>query len=462
LLVQWIERLKMFLEIDPKDIGIIGGGRRKPTGVVDVALIQSLVRRGAVSDLVADYGHVIVDECHHLSAASFELVARRSKARYVLGLSATVARKDGHHPIIFMQCGPVRFRVHARAQAAERGMAHRVEFRPTSFQLPPALAASDRPAIAAVYGAFVQDEARNDQVFDDVLTALQAKRSPVLLTERRDHLEYLQGRFSRFVRNLVVLWGGMSATTWRECLTEDCSAMAEDRTISDLSLVSVAGMSEEEARQMLMVLRWPPTGGLPTCPRCGSDTVYALGTRPFFRCRCRKNFSITSGTIFAGGAKGVSSLQLSRYLGSQYKTSFVLAHKMREAMQRPNLGLGGIVQVDGSRGWNGLANVYEVARVEHNDVYSRDGVNTNWAESYFAILRKIHYGTHHQISARHLAAYANELAWRQDHRRMDESDKVALLLMLCLNAPQSQKWRGYWQQRRIGRRSGRSDLEVAK
>jgi superfamily II DNA or RNA helicase len=211
LMAQWVERLKTFLAIDRNAIGTIGGGRRKPTGVIDVALIQSLVRRGEVSDLVANYGHLVVDECHHLSAATFELVARRAKARFVLGLSATVARKDGHHPIIFMQCGPVRHRVDARAQAAERGVEHRAKHRPTGFQLPPSLAASDRPPIPAVYAALASDEARNDLIFDDVLKALEAKRSPVLLTERRDHLEYLHNRFSRFVRNLVVLQGGMSA-----------------------------------------------------------------------------------------------------------------------------------------------------------------------------------------------------------------------------------------------------------
>ena len=85
-----------------------------PPGIIEVALIQSLVRNGDVADTVADYGYLIVDECHHPSAASFELVARRSKARYVVGLSATVARKDGYHPIIFMQYGPVRHRVNAR------------------------------------------------------------------------------------------------------------------------------------------------------------------------------------------------------------------------------------------------------------------------------------------------------------------------------------------------------------
>ncbi len=105
LMEQWIARLGTFLDLPASAIGKIGGGRRKPGGIVDVGIIQSLVRKGEVDDVVADYGHLVVDECHHLSAVSFEAVARRAK--YVLGLSATVTRKDGHHPIVFMQCGPV-------------------------------------------------------------------------------------------------------------------------------------------------------------------------------------------------------------------------------------------------------------------------------------------------------------------------------------------------------------------
>ena len=211
LLDQWVERLRSFLRIDQKQIGVIGGGKRKPTGVIDVALIQSLVRKGEVADIVGDYGHLIVDECHHLSAASFELVARRSKARYVVGLSATVARKDGHHPIIFMQCGPVRHRVDARVQAAERGIRHRARDRSTQFELPAPLASDERPSMPAIYAALAQDSVRNDLIFDDVLKSLEAKRWPIVLTERKDHLDYLQKRFSPFVRNLVVLRGGMSA-----------------------------------------------------------------------------------------------------------------------------------------------------------------------------------------------------------------------------------------------------------
>lgn len=176
-----------------------------------MALIQSLVRNGEVADIVADYGHLVIDECHHLSAASFELVARRSKARYVAGLSATVARKDGHHPIIFMQCGPVRHRVDARTQIARRGIRHRVRDRLTKFELPSSLASAERPSISTIYAALSRDNGRIDLIFDDVLKSLEAKRSPIVLTERKDHLDYLQKRFSPFVKNLVVLRGGMSA-----------------------------------------------------------------------------------------------------------------------------------------------------------------------------------------------------------------------------------------------------------
>lgn len=207
LLAQWTARLRAFLAIDPKQIGGIGGGKRRPNGVIDVALIQSLIRNGEVDDLVAQYGHVIVDECHHLSAVSFEQVVRRAKARYVLGLSATVARKDGHHPIIFMQCGPVRHRVDARTQAAERGIRHRVRERLTSFELPQSLAAMERSAMPAIYAALASDVARNDLIFDDVFQALERKRSPVVLTERKDHLAYLHERFAPFVRNIAVLRG---------------------------------------------------------------------------------------------------------------------------------------------------------------------------------------------------------------------------------------------------------------
>ena len=210
LLEQWVARLQAFLDIPPGGVGIIHGGKKRPTGIVDVALMQSLIRRGVVSDLVADYGHVVVDECHHLSAVGFEPMARAAKAQYVLGLSATVTRKDGHHPIIYMQCGPVRYRVDARKQAASRPFDRKVIFRRTEFQLP-RRRPDEKPAIQELYAELAQDPARNDLIFDDILSALEDGRSPVVITERKDHLDMLAGRLSKFAKNVVVLRGGMGA-----------------------------------------------------------------------------------------------------------------------------------------------------------------------------------------------------------------------------------------------------------
>ena len=208
LMDQWIARLGAFLDLTDSDIGRIGGGKRKPTGVVDVAVIQSLVHGDEVDDIVAGYGHLIVDECHHLSAPSFEKVARRAKVKYVLGLSATVTRQDGHHPIVFMQCGPVRFRASAKAQARQRPFAHRALLRPTAFRLPDGVE-TERPPIQHVYAALAEDAARNDLIFDDMLSALEAGRSPLVLTARKDHARHLAERLGRFARNVLFLRGGM-------------------------------------------------------------------------------------------------------------------------------------------------------------------------------------------------------------------------------------------------------------
>jgi superfamily II DNA or RNA helicase len=210
LLDQWVTRLRTFLDIDADRIGVIRGGRKRPTGFVDVATIQSLVRKGEVSDHVANYGQLVVDECHHLSAVSFEAVARAAKAKFVLGLSATVTRKDGHHPIIVMQCGPIRYRVDARKQAAARPFSHRVVVKKTAFRA--ARQKVDVPSsIQELYGLLALDTARNDMIFDDILSALESGRSPVVITERKDHLQAIAERLIKFAKNVIVLKGGMGA-----------------------------------------------------------------------------------------------------------------------------------------------------------------------------------------------------------------------------------------------------------
>lgn len=211
LLDQWIERLAMFLDLPPEAIGRVGGGRRRPTGLVDVAVVQSLVRKGMVDDSVADYGQLIVDECHHLSARSFEQVARQAKARFVVGLSATVARKDGHHPIIFMQCGPVRHRVDARVQAAARPFEHKVLVQPTAFRSLRAPESDKRLEFQALYQALIDDRARTRRICEDVVGCVRDGRSPLVLTERTEHLDQLAQALEPHVRHAVVLRAGMGA-----------------------------------------------------------------------------------------------------------------------------------------------------------------------------------------------------------------------------------------------------------
>ena len=137
LLDQWHARLVMFLNLPAKSVGQIGGGTTKRSGCVDIAILQSSYDKEGVKDFVAEYGQVIIDECHHLSAFTFERVMRQVKAKYVVGLTATRERKDGHHPIIYMQCSPIRFKLSARSMTAATPFEHEVVPRLTDFSLPP-------------------------------------------------------------------------------------------------------------------------------------------------------------------------------------------------------------------------------------------------------------------------------------------------------------------------------------
>lgn len=228
LLDQWIEALSQFLGLAPEEIGQIGGGKRKPTEMIDVAMVQSLVRKGIVNDIVGQYGYLIVDECHHISAVSFEQVVKQSKARYLTGLSATVVRKDGHHPIIFMQCGPIRYRVDDRKQAEKRPFDHKVIVRPTNFRLPLHLQNVASPPIQDVYALLARDDERNHLIVQDVLAAVQAKRYPVLLTERREHLDTLVSLLSHHIQNVIVMTGGMGKKQ-RKLLAEQIASIPADQ-----------------------------------------------------------------------------------------------------------------------------------------------------------------------------------------------------------------------------------------
>jgi len=220
LLEQWVERLSQFLGIDAKSIGRLGGGHRKLKGEVDVALIQSLIRRGEVNDEVAQYGQIIVDECHHLPAFSFEQVVKRAKARYVHGLSATVQRKDGHHPIIFMQCGPVRHRVDAKEQALARPFRHRIIVRPTQYRAEAAEDEDRRLQFQQLCQGIVRDRSRNDLICADAAEALNEGRHPLVLTERTEHLDLLESHLGQMGIHSILLKGGLTNRERRSAIAE--------------------------------------------------------------------------------------------------------------------------------------------------------------------------------------------------------------------------------------------------
>ena len=304
-----------------------------------------------------------------------------------------------------------------------------------------------------------------------------------------------------------------------------------------LSVVKVARMTEEEARAMFRAIRWADTDGDPVCPQCGCFAVYEYKARPIFKCKgCGHQFSVTSGTIFASrklpvrdyllaialfvnGAKGMSALQLGRNLDVQYKTAYVLAMKLREAIsaEHAEMTLSGDVEVDGAyfgghvkpenkkedrkdrrlkenqtgerrvvvvmreRGgrtlpfvfrsedasvptirarvetgstvyadeapsWDDLHASYDMHRINHSIAFQDEDACTNQAESFFSRLRRAEIGTHHRISGKHLNAYAGEMAWREDTRRMPNGTLFTLTAAAAMNHPVSRKWKGYWQR----------------
>jgi superfamily II DNA or RNA helicase len=252
LLDQWVAQLALFLGLDAKDIGRMGGGKHKLNGRLDVAMIQSLVRKESVDDLVANYGHVIVDECHHLPAVSFERVLAEVRARFITGLTATPQRRDGHHPIIEMQLGPVRFTVDARSQAAHHPFNHNLIIRETGFDLDD----SGDLRIQELYRRLVADQQRNNLIFDDVLHALEEGRSPILLTERKEHLEYFADRLRKFTHNLIVLQGGRSAKRRRDDLNQ-LAAIPDNEERLVLATGRYIGEGFDDARLDTLFLALP-------------------------------------------------------------------------------------------------------------------------------------------------------------------------------------------------------------
>lgn len=209
LLDQWQERLRSFLP--NTEIGVIGGGKKKPTGIIDIATYQSLLNKkdNTISPIVQNYGHVIVDECHRVSAPRFEMVLNEVRAKYVLGLTATPERQDGHQKIIFMAAGPIRHKVKS---SSEEKFVQEVQVHQL-YDTPPLhlTRSEERPKITDAYRWIMENEKRTQRIVSDVIDNVREGRHPIVLTERREHADMINNLLKENGIDSVILKGAMKA-----------------------------------------------------------------------------------------------------------------------------------------------------------------------------------------------------------------------------------------------------------
>lgn len=231
LLDQWKKQLEDFLEINEtvvcegrkrksrknlSPIGMLYSGKDSLNGIVDIALIQSCQEGNEIKSFVQDYGMVIVDECHHVSSVSFEQVLRQVRARYVYGLTATPIRKDGHQPIIFMQCGKIRYTADAKSQMDKQSFTRTLIPRFTSFRN----LSSDTKTYTQIVEAISQDEVRNKFIIEDVKKTIEERRTPILLTSLTSHVRLLAEMLLPYANHVVTLVGADSTKEKRAAMEQ--------------------------------------------------------------------------------------------------------------------------------------------------------------------------------------------------------------------------------------------------
>ena len=272
LVSQWREKLSAFLTFNEplsitdasgtrkrgkntSIIGQMGAGKQALNGIVDIAVIQSLNRMGEIKDCVKDYGMVIVDECHHVSAFSFEMILKNVTAKYVYGLTATPTRKDGHHPIIFMQCGPIRYRDDAKKQAEKRPFDHYLIPRFTSFNVPVDKEEKDIP-IYELYAGIIENETRNQLIIDDVVQCHKNGRNCLVLTERTNHVELLASELGKRIPDVISLMGSMGIKETRETMAR-ISEIPNDKSLTLVATGRYIGEGFDEPRLDTLFLAMP-------------------------------------------------------------------------------------------------------------------------------------------------------------------------------------------------------------
>jgi superfamily II DNA or RNA helicase len=269
LALQWIERLETFLEMEMVDnqktktgrkrkpilIGQLGAGKNRLTGRVDIALMQSMIdKEKNVKELINDYGMVLVDECHHVPSISFSNVLFESKAKYVYGLTATPIRKDGHHPIIFMHCGQIRYRVDAKEMALQRTFEHYLIPRFTNLRLP--LEINEKELhISELYKQVCENKSRNNLIVKDIIEAVENGRKPLVLSERASHLNTLKELLEEHHLKVIVLVGTMKNSDRKKAL--ETLRSIEEKPFVLLATGKLIGEGFDEARLDTLFLTMP-------------------------------------------------------------------------------------------------------------------------------------------------------------------------------------------------------------
>lgn len=271
LLSQWKTSLERFLHIDEtppahakgrgrrkhlSSIGSLGGGKNYLSGIIDVAIIGSSIEDGDAKPLVRDYGLVIVDECHHVPAIRFETVLRAVSAKNVYGLTATPIRQDGHHPIIFQQCGPIRYRVDAKEQSTARGFSHILIPRFTRFRKP--IVAPENWPITDIYAALAESKIRNNLILHDVAQTIEQKRTPLVLTERVEHAKNLAFELGQECPTAKVFFlSGQGTAKEKQATMDELRRVHENQTLAIVATGKYVGEGFDEPRLDTLFVAMP-------------------------------------------------------------------------------------------------------------------------------------------------------------------------------------------------------------
>ena len=236
-------------------VGLYGANKDTRSGVIDIAMLQSMGRVDEIRTWIRDYGMIIVDECHHVPAFSFEQVMKAVQSRYTYGLTATPKRQDGHHPILHMYLGPIRYHVDAKQQALRRPFLHVMlpRFTGARFRID---ADSRMPAIIQYYDQMLRDDLRNDLIVQDVLECLKDGRNCLILSERTDHVRRLTELLRTRGKAVHMLLGGQTGAKMKEQL-QALKDAPEDMPLIVCATGKYIGEGFDDARLDTLFLTMP-------------------------------------------------------------------------------------------------------------------------------------------------------------------------------------------------------------